>query len=31
MEQIAYLKGAMKVGLSFGYISTEKVQNSSKD
>ena len=31
MEQIAYLKGAKKGTLSFGYVSTEKVQTASKD
>jgi len=31
MEQIAYLKGAKKATMSFGYPSTEKVQNSSED
>jgi len=31
MEQIAYLKGAKKTTMSFGYVSTEKVQTSSKD
>jgi len=31
MEQIAYLKGAKKATMSFGYVSTEKIQNSSED
>jgi hypothetical protein len=31
MEQIAYIKGAKKATMSFGYVSTEKVQTASKD
>ena len=31
MEQIAYIKGAKKGTMSFGYVSTEKVQTASKD
>jgi len=31
MEQIAYLKGAKKATMSFGYVSTKKVETSSED